>query len=76
MKITVNDICVSLFEGACVRNAILRASLADKNSFMADGDIIVRDSYGHELDLDAPLHDGQHITCEHCDKPSIDEDEL
>ena len=75
MKITVNDICVTLFEGACVRNAIMRASLAEKKSFMTAGDVIVRDSYGQELDLDAPLHDGQHITCEPCETPSI-EDEL
>lgn len=63
MKVTVNDLTFELFEGARVKNALLKYFIAenlDKDDI--NDDLEVEDAYGHLLDLDAPLKEGQSIT--------------
>jgi hypothetical protein len=64
MKVTVNTLTFSLFEGARVRNALLRYFAKKKLDKELIDDIVVHDDYDHELDHDAPLSDGQHIAFE------------
>ncbi len=62
MRVKVNDKSIVLFRGASVRDALVR--------FFARCDIersqitkaTVYDQWGHEIDLDAPLNNGQEIT--------------
>ena len=64
MKVRVNTRTLQLFEGACVKNALLRYFTVKKlDKQLIDG-IEVHDAYGHLLDHDAPLSDGQQITFE------------
>ena len=62
MEITVNGTKLNMFDGACVKNAMMRVFIRQDIPLDKMDDITVHDSYGHELDLDAPLRDGQHIT--------------
>ena len=62
MKVKVNGKAIVLFRSATVRDALVR--------FFARCDIersqvskaVVYDQWGHEIDLDAPLHNDQEIT--------------
>lgn len=62
MKVKVNTRTLRLFEGAKVRNALLRYFTVKKLDKKFINDVIPFDAFGHELDFDAPLSDGQHIT--------------
>ena len=60
MKITVNDKNIRIFAGATVKDA-LRRYFAKTDPAKAE-ETTVMDQYGHELDADAPLHEGMTIT--------------
>lgn len=63
MKVMVNELTVELFEGARVRNALLKYfTLENLDRALLTDDLDVEDIYGHLLDFDAPLTDGQSIT--------------
>ena len=64
MKVRVNARTLQLFEGACVKNALLRYFTVKKLDKQLINGIEVHDAYGHLLDHDAPLSDGQQITFE------------
>ena len=61
MNVTVNRTKIEIFEGALSRHAVLnylvRRRLAQ--SWLKRGRI--QDAYGHDIGLDAPLHEGQII---------------
>ena len=60
MKITVNDKQIRIFAGATAKDA-LRRYYAKTDPQKAD-EVTAYDQYGHELDGDAPLHEGMIIT--------------
>ena len=73
MEIIVNDTSVRVFKGAKVRHALLKyfsMNLMDKS---LSEDMEVYDAYGHLIDMDAPLTDGQSITFEES-TPSFEEE--
>jgi len=61
MKVKANRRTLSLFEGAKVRNALLRYFTVKKLDKRLIDKVEVYDAYGHQLDHDAPLSDGQKI---------------
>ena len=62
MKVKVNRRTLELFEGARVKNALLRYFTVKKLDRQLIDSVEVKDAYGHEVDHDAPLTDGQKIT--------------
>ena len=62
MKVKVNRRTLELFEGAKVRNALLRYFTVKKLDKKLVEQVEVHDSFGHVIDHDAPLSDGQKIT--------------
>ena len=64
MKVTVNTRSLELFEGATVRNALQRYFTVKKLDRHEMASYEVTDEHGHELDHDAPLHEGMHLTAE------------
>ena len=64
MKVKVNTRTLQLFEGACVKNALLRYFTVKKLDKQLIDDLEVNDATGHVIDHDAPLRDGQQITFE------------
>ena len=64
MKVKVNTRTLQLFEGACVKNALLRYFTVKKLDKQLIDAVEVHDDYGHVIDHDAPLRDGQHISFE------------
>ncbi|MBR5688057.1 MAG: hypothetical protein IKX36_08880 [Prevotella sp.] len=73
MEIIVNDTPIRVFKGAKVHHALLKyfsMNLMDKS--LSDN-MEVFDAYGHLIDLDAPLTDGQSITFEES-TPSTEEE--
>ena len=64
MKVKVNTRTLQLFDGACVKNVLLRYFTVKKLDKQLIDEAQVYDEAGHMLDHDAPLTDGQHITCE------------
>lgn len=64
MKVKVNTRTLTLFEGARVQNALLRYFTVKKLDKRLIDTVEVHDSYGHLIDHDAPLSDGQIITFE------------
>ena len=65
MKVKVNRRTLELFEGAAVRNALLRYFTVKKLNRQLVDSVEVRDGAGHVMDLDAPLRDGQQIVFDH-----------
>ena len=63
MKVTVNRTTVDLFEGARVQDAVLRYCVRRKIKPALARTASVFDAYGHQIGLDAPLHEGQTIKC-------------
>lgn len=72
MKVKANRRTLELFEGAKVRNALLRYFALKKLDKQLVDSVEVHDSYGHLLDHDAPLVDGQRILFDE-PKSTIDE---
>lgn len=73
MEIFVNNTPVRVFKGAKARHALLKyfsMNLMDKS---LSEDMEIYDAYGHLIDMDAPLADGQSITFEES-TPSIEEE--
>ena len=73
MEIKVNDTPVRVFKGAKARHALLKyfsMNLMDKT---ISDDMEIFDAYGHQIDLDSPLSDGQSITFEETVPPSEEE---
>ncbi len=64
MKVKVNTRTLVLFEGARVKNALLRYFTVKKLDKRLIDTVEVHDSFGHVLDHDAPLSDGKQITFE------------
>lgn len=64
MKVKVNTRTLVLFEGAQVKNALLRYFTVKKLDKRLIDTVEVHDSFGHVLDHDAPLSDGKQITFE------------
>ena len=64
MRITVNDKKIIIFQGATVKDALLR--LFSKNGISRDTlmQVTAYDQWGHELDLDSPLREDTAITYE------------
>ncbi|MBQ8097031.1 MAG: hypothetical protein IJ243_08110 [Prevotella sp.] len=71
MKVRVNKRTLSLFEGAKVGNALLRYFTVKKLDKRLIDMVEVHDAFGHVLDHDAPLSDGQQIVF---DEPKAEED--
>ena len=61
MKVKVNRRTLEIFEGAKVRNALLRYFKLRKFDLSLVEKVDVFDVYGHPIDLDAPLSEGQTI---------------
>ncbi|MBO4660174.1 MAG: hypothetical protein J5610_01780 [Prevotella sp.] len=61
MRVKVNRRTIEIFEGAIVKNALWRYFVVKKLPLAQIDVLAVYDADGHEIDLDAPLHDGQHI---------------
>lgn len=61
MTVKVNRRMVELFEGARVRDAVLRYLVLRKMNVKLYQTAMVEDEWGHEIGEDAPLHDGQVI---------------
>ena len=61
MKITVNRTNIDIFDGAKSQHAVLRYLVHRRlsRSLLTRGRIL--DAQGHEIGLDAPLHEGQTI---------------
>ncbi len=59
MKIKVQDKEIVLFHGASVKDALLRYFTKCDIRRDVINHVVVKDQWGHELDLDAPLRDGQ-----------------
>jgi hypothetical protein len=64
MEVKVNDRTLELFEGANVRNALQRYFSAEELDRVLMRRTIVYDDKGHELDNDAPLHEGMQLIAE------------
>ena len=71
MKVRVNNRTLTLFAGATVRNALLRYFTVKKLDKRLIDMVEVHDAFGHVLDQDAPLSDGQQIVF---DEPKAEED--
>lgn len=61
MQVKVNRRTIEIFEGAVVKNALWRYFVVKKIPLSQIHVVEVHNADGHEMDLDAPLHDGQHI---------------
>ena len=61
MRVKVNRRTIEIFEGAVVKNALWRYFVVRKIPLSQIDVVEVHDADSHEIDLDAPLHDGQHI---------------
>ena len=61
MKVKVNRRTIELFEGARVRDALLRYFALRKMDLKLVDTVKVTDALGHQTGLDAPLKDGQVI---------------
>ena len=61
MKVKVNRTIVEIFDGAKSQHAVLRYLVQRhlSKSLLTKGHVF--DAYGHEIGLDAPLHEGQTI---------------
>ena len=61
MNVQVNRTVIEIFEGAQVQHAVLRYLVRRRlsKSLLTQGRIF--DAWGHEIGLDAPLHEGQTI---------------
>lgn len=61
MKVKVNRTIVEIFDGAKSQHAVLRYLVQRRlsKSLLTKGHVF--DAYGHEIGLDAPLHEGQTI---------------
>ena len=61
MKVTVNRTNIDIFDGAKSQHAVLRYLVYRRlsRSLLTRGRIL--DAQGHEIGLDAPLHEGQTI---------------
>ena len=61
MKVQVNRTVVEIFDGAKSQHAVLRYLVHRRlsRSLLTRGRIL--DAQGHEIGLDAPLHEGQTI---------------
>lgn len=64
MEIIVNDTPVRVFKGAKVRHALLKYLSMNLMAKSLSDDMEIYDAYGHLIDLDAPLTDGQVISFE------------
>lgn len=64
MEIIVNDTPVRVFKGAKVRHALLKYLSINLMAKSLSDDMEIFDAYGHQIDLDAPLKDGQVISFE------------
>ncbi|MGF1638076.1 MAG: hypothetical protein ACFCUU_13445 [Cyclobacteriaceae bacterium] len=60
MKVFVNDVAIVVFEGAKVKDAVLKTDRNSYQSFLS-GVLIVRDSEGNELMPNGQLSDEVHI---------------
>ena len=63
MKVKVNRTTVELFEGAKVRQALLQYCVRRRFPLSLVETAEVYDSWGHLIDLDAPISDGKTIKC-------------
>ena len=63
MTTKVNRTSIELFEGAQVRHALIRYFSKRNFNLKKIDTAVVRDNYGHMIDLNAPLRDGQTIKC-------------
>ena len=61
MKVQVNRTPVEIFDGARAQHAVLRSLVIRHQSRSLLGHGRIEDAYGHEIGLDAPLHEGQLI---------------
>ena len=61
MKVQVNRTTVDIFDGAKAQHAVLRYLVLRRRprTLLKQGRI--QDAYGHDIGLDAPLHEGQII---------------
>ncbi len=62
MTVTVNNQEIRIFNGATAKHAILRYLLRNKLDVKKVDNLVIKDKYGHQIDGDAPLSNGQTIT--------------
>ena len=62
MKIKVNGRLIEIFKGATAKDAVRRFFVTQGQSLNTLHTFILHDSYGHEIDLDAPLYESTEIT--------------
>jgi len=61
MKVQVNRTTVDIFDGAKAQHAVLRYLVQRRRPRMLLKQGRIQDAYGHDIGLDAPLHEGQII---------------
>jgi hypothetical protein len=61
MKVKVNRRTIEIFDGAKVRQALLRYFTIRKMDLKLVEQLEVYDAYGHQIGLDSPLSEGQAI---------------
>jgi hypothetical protein len=61
MKVQVNRTTVDIFDGAKAQHAVLRYLVQRRRSRTLLKQGRIQDAYGHDIGLDAPLHEGQII---------------
>lgn len=62
MTITINQQTVEVFDGAQVKHALLRYFVANNLDKSEISNVEILDRYGHLLDHDAPLSNGQSLS--------------
>ncbi len=72
MKVKANRRTLTLFEGAKVKNALLKYFTVKKLDKQFIDDMEVYDAFGHQLDHDAPLSEGKKIVFQ---EPKVETDE-
>jgi hypothetical protein len=68
MKVFINDKEISIFKGACIRDALLAYSPRSLKMTLA-GKLSVLDRFGNLTEPDGPLIEGQRITLKRAKRP-------
>ena len=64
MNVKVNSKDIRIFKGATAKDAVLRYLSTNKMDKALVEQVVVNDQWNHEIDIDAPLREGQVITFE------------
>lgn len=64
MNIKVNSKDIRIFRGATAKDAVMRYLTTNKMDPALAKQVVINDQWNHEIDIDAPLKEGQVITFE------------